>query len=629
MSRQQSGLACEECRRRKARCDRVRPQCGICADTGRTCIVVSKRSPRGPKKGQLKDLRSRVAMLEQRLTGQDGIFEVDLASESNEVSPERETTEELGLYEGINLGMNMGTSPIDDFTSGEIPESFSWPFGLDDGSCKQWSGLGSAGYVVDTNNISLPITPISTVPTAISVSGYNEKLEMSDLMQADLELLYFERVHPIAPMIHKRRFFAWASDDNVSPARCSLRSAMQTIASAMSSQFCVFADALYARTRHMLEAQSASDTGLPWMTRTIAPNGRIEHERIQAWLLLAHYEFLRKPKHQAHLTAERTFRLLQLSRLVELDLYDGNDPGTGSLNSFSSSSSPVHQLSPDETWVEIEEKRRTLWAAFVLDRLTSMLNDRPAMLHEEIICTRLPMPEEDFQLGHQPTKMGFLLETMSKTNNCTALPPFAKCVILANLHCRCMAHRQLSQSIPISTGLSESQDFWMRHESLAAVAAVVTPSKPRTPDTNSSIPAMPKCDPMTTFNNILVCSAYVSLSETAETKPQPTIDDQLQALKYKQLAYKVTLNAVMILQNAPRIAFFKMHPLLPNVLSLLVGFLNALAPHQMGTDQLEYRGVDGLHIALGYLSDVNNLAREILSKLKVDLGSDNSPQRTG
>ena len=59
-TRQQPGLACEECRRRKARCDRVRPQCGICAEAGRKCVVVDKSSQRGPKKGQLKDLRSRV-----------------------------------------------------------------------------------------------------------------------------------------------------------------------------------------------------------------------------------------------------------------------------------------------------------------------------------------------------------------------------------------------------------------------------------------------------------------------------------------------------------------------------------------------------------------------------------------
>ncbi|KAJ5787113.1 hypothetical protein N7457_002103, partial [Penicillium paradoxum] len=627
MSRQQSGLACEECRRRKARCDRMRPQCGICVETGRTCIVVSKRSPRGPKKGQLKDLWSRVsksdlfsAMLEQRLTD-NGVSEVDLSLESNEANPERDTSEELGLYEDIVMGMNTETLQMSDITPSEIPPGLDWPFGLNDGGGKEWPGLGDVGVVPNMSNMTLPITAISTSHTAMSISGCDGELEMSDLTQADLDLLYFERVHSIAPMIHKQRYFAWASDPSVSPARCCLRSAMRTVAAAMSSQFCMFTDALYARTRRLLEAPSVGDTGLPWMTRTRDPHGLVEHERIQAWLLLSYCEFLRKPEQQAHLTAERTLRLLQLSRLADLDVHDGNGSAIGHSTSCSPKFSPVPQLLADEAWVETEEKRRTLWAAFVLDRLASMLNDRPVMLHEEIICTRLPMPEEDFQTGHQPTRMGFLLETMSNAEDCASLPSFAKCVILANLFGRCVAHRRLAQSVPLCASETESKDFWMRHESLAAVAAVITQARPISPVNNVGVSSTPKCDPMDAFNRILTCNAYISLSETAEEKPRRTIEDQMQALKYKQLAYQVALDAVALIQNAPRIAFLKNHPFLPNAISLLVKFLNATAPHPTSTDQMEYGGVNSLLVALGYLSDVNNLAREVLLKLNVDLGA--------
>lgn len=58
--RRQPGFACQECRRRKARCDRVRPQCGTCAEAGLSCVIIEERPQRGPKKGQLKALRSRV-----------------------------------------------------------------------------------------------------------------------------------------------------------------------------------------------------------------------------------------------------------------------------------------------------------------------------------------------------------------------------------------------------------------------------------------------------------------------------------------------------------------------------------------------------------------------------------------
>ncbi len=68
--RQQPGLACEPCRRRKARCDRARPRCGTCAMNGTECVVVEGRPQRGPKKGQLKALRSRVG--EHHTSRRDG-----------------------------------------------------------------------------------------------------------------------------------------------------------------------------------------------------------------------------------------------------------------------------------------------------------------------------------------------------------------------------------------------------------------------------------------------------------------------------------------------------------------------------------------------------------------------------
>jgi hypothetical protein len=58
--RQQPGFACEECRRRKARCDRAKPKCGLCMETGTVCVILDKKPQRGPKKGQLNAMRSQI-----------------------------------------------------------------------------------------------------------------------------------------------------------------------------------------------------------------------------------------------------------------------------------------------------------------------------------------------------------------------------------------------------------------------------------------------------------------------------------------------------------------------------------------------------------------------------------------
>lgn len=58
--RQKPGAACEECRRRKLRCDRRQPQCGSCQATGVPCHTTTVRAARGPKPGYLKDLKARI-----------------------------------------------------------------------------------------------------------------------------------------------------------------------------------------------------------------------------------------------------------------------------------------------------------------------------------------------------------------------------------------------------------------------------------------------------------------------------------------------------------------------------------------------------------------------------------------
>ena len=73
--RQRASTACDECRRRKLRCDGRQPQCGLCQETGFICEV-TERGTRGPKKGYMKSLKDRVlyleALLQSRLDTQPG-----------------------------------------------------------------------------------------------------------------------------------------------------------------------------------------------------------------------------------------------------------------------------------------------------------------------------------------------------------------------------------------------------------------------------------------------------------------------------------------------------------------------------------------------------------------------------
>jgi len=53
-------LQCEECRRKKLRCDRKKPQCLACAITSTTCITNEEVSARGPRKGHVNALKNKI-----------------------------------------------------------------------------------------------------------------------------------------------------------------------------------------------------------------------------------------------------------------------------------------------------------------------------------------------------------------------------------------------------------------------------------------------------------------------------------------------------------------------------------------------------------------------------------------
>lgn len=141
-----------------------------------------------------------------------------------------------------------------------------------------------------------------------------------------------------------------------------LQYAMWTLATALSSQFEELGKLLYKETRDMLEAFEANDQD----------TGSVPIEQVQAWLLLSFYELARCNHRRAWTTAGRTFRLVQLARLYEVD-------------------GPEYSLE-DEDQVSMEERRRTFWIAYGLDRLICIRNRCPSTLAEESVSpTALPL----------------------------------------------------------------------------------------------------------------------------------------------------------------------------------------------------------------------------------------------
>lgn len=180
--------------------------------------------------------------------------------------------------------------------------------------------------------------------------------------------LYFDRVHAFMPMVHRRRYSSWSKQGGKSDIQVCLQHAMWTLAAALSAQYQHMCDMLYTHTRQTLELldlrQSSSET--------------VEVQQIQVWLLITMFEFMRINCQRGWVSAGRSFRLVQLARLYEIDLQGGDGPGPSGINT---PDSPAQT-----TWINMEERRRTFWCAYILDRLISLRNNSPLTLNEQLVC---------------------------------------------------------------------------------------------------------------------------------------------------------------------------------------------------------------------------------------------------
>ena len=170
--------------------------------------------------------------------------------------------------------------------------------------------------------------------------------------------LFFERVHDCIPIMHQAQYDSWSNNATKTEQQICLQQSMWALAISASAQPISVGNLLYYDARRRLEELEAAGTSTQLL----------EVMQVQAWLLLAIYELVRVDFRRGWMSAGRAFRRIQLMRLHELDQVDG----------------PLANQSP-LSWVQKEERRRTFWLAYLLDRYVSLSNGSPATLSEEVM----------------------------------------------------------------------------------------------------------------------------------------------------------------------------------------------------------------------------------------------------
>ncbi|KAL4882438.1 fungal-specific transcription factor domain-containing protein [Aspergillus karnatakaensis] len=510
-ARQRPGSACEECRRRKVRCDRQRPQCQVCYESGLECKISTTRLPRGPRKGQLRTLRTRIGRLllvksSKTLTERVAALERCLADQYPEINHQV-----TALLEGAHIDCESEEDTVRDRNESR-------------------EGTGSP------ENRQGTTTPRST-------SAPRSEL-VSELMRADLDQLYFDRVHPFAPILQRWRYHIWSKQDTKSGAQICLQYAMWAVAASLSAQFRFLRDSLYHETRRMLDTLDAQGA------QTDANAGI---EQAQAWVLICVYEYMQSSSLQAWMSVGRCCRLVLGMRLYELD-----DPNN-----------PVIMTRDHETnfidWTGLEERRRMFWMAYSLDRFISFHNGLPFTLNEQLIATRMPGPEGEFQAG-QPVVMPYLPEVMTRSGgeNCHPVSSFGECVVLATICGRALAHRQkvAVEQLSISGDVSVFESFWTRHQWLHEML-------------NHRIQILslsPQIDPMLIFARIVAQTMVLFLHSVLESITWKTGDHLLGIIEYERLCVLAAHEVVSLVKLQGQLGYFKVHPLTPIPLLLCTEF---------------------------------------------------------
>ncbi|KAI0173503.1 putative Zn(II)2Cys6 transcription factor [Hypoxylon sp. FL1284] len=574
--RPQLRIACEECRRKRIRCDRGIPQCMPCATAGKTCVVRENCPRRGPKKGYLKTLQNKIEDLQTRLNEQKAS-----TTDTRACSPAQD---DVNSDNDISSSMDLEIQSSDTATPITLSDYQLWTQPMD----IQFPMMQPGSW----DNVENPF-PGSDFPALDHIQEPSPfvmgvGLHITPMMHNDLDQLYFDRAYMFAPILQAHRYRSWSKHPNKSKQQNCLQHAMWTLASSLSSQFHLSVRQLYAETRQLLHAIESEE-----------PSNQISVELAQAWLLLAIYELTCEDYHRWMMSAGRAFRLIQMMRLYELDVNQASST-VQAQEQYSPQLGPMGQIQDD--WIDVETKRRTFWLAYTIDRFTSMVDGLHMFFDDRMIRTLLPAPEASFASG-RPAETGFLADVVRDVDLERPeddLSSFTETIIVAHICGRVLEHKQR----PLVRTRDTSVEFSRRHRCINTLLAHrITMLR-----MHASVEHL---DPVLTFTALAAQISVLTLYDFLESEPLGTKAQATQLTNALHAEYqRQALDAVA---DIPRLVVsldqhFQTHPLTPILLLLGARF----AQSHPGLNDASNKLMPCIVTALQSSIDLNRLSHSFL-----------------
>ncbi|KAG9522137.1 hypothetical protein KCU93_g7150, partial [Aureobasidium melanogenum] len=464
-------VACVLCRKRKLRCDGAKPSCATCTRLSHNCAYDEIRKKSGPKRGYVKELEARLAQVETLLNNHAGV-EMPLNAIDQPVINGDDLPDMGGidpdqgrLMQEMRVGQSPPPASASDSNPATRQQSMSEAY--DPRQPAFWEG---------------EIKPHPWGPNlSMLATGMDEPLPPPDVC-AELTAVYFERVNPSAPILHRARFLM--AMQNTSPAlrpRLSLQYAAWTLAASAHPKFENMVDTLYRRARHYLERDEMSGVG----------EKMINLATVQAWQCIAAYEFKMMYFPRAWLSTGRAARLALMMGLHRVD-----GPNVD-----------VKQcLPPPKDWIEKEERRRSFWMIFAGDRYASIGTGWPMTIDESDICTYLPASDEAFDAG-TPEQSTSLKDALTP-GGADGLSSMGAVGVISALFGRNLLH--LHRHTPDQNDGDINGVFWKRHRQMDGTILSLLLGLPE----SLRLP-LAVSDPKVVFMNMCIHTSVICLHQAA------------------------------------------------------------------------------------------------------------------
>ena len=441
-------IACVLCRKRKLKCDGTKPACSTCVRLQHDCSYDEVRRKSGPKRGYVKALEARLAQVETLLKGNDEFPGEDNASKQVEKNngPARSTLQRNASTQELGGDIVIGASNVD------VMPHIERALNQHDGPAQAQfphAALNAA------SNGGLNVPQEEQFPWEMIGLGLDEPLPPQDAID-ELTQVFFDKIHPSVPMMHRARFYAAMHlAPHARPPIC-LRYAMWANAAAVTDKYEGLQEHFYQRSRKYIQQDEMRGHGETMVTIAQA----------QTWILLATYEFKMMFFPRAWMSSGRASRMTLMMGLHRLD----------------GSALDVKQcLPPPKDGTEREERRRTLWMSFCVDRYSSIGTGWPMAIEERDILTNMPVDEISFETG-KAQKTVSLSEAL-EPSGAHALSSYGGVILMASLFGRNLTH--LHRPGPDDRDGDLNGEFWKRHRSMDNIlshTALALPDELRLPN---------------------------------------------------------------------------------------------------------------------------------------------------